>query len=251
MATLYLCGAGNSEGVRLALRINEEQARWDRIVLLDDDPAKRDQSKLGVEIAGPFAMLAEVEPESAEVANLVARTTKKRWAAHGNIQTYGLPCATLISPDVDLAGVDLGTDIIVYRNATLGPEVSVGDTSVIFMGAVVGHESRMGRCSVVAANAVLNARVHLGDGVYVGTNATVLPEVTVGPWATIGAGSVVVQDVPAGATVMGVPAELLITQEEQTEGDARPSPAAASTAPRSEVTATLTRIWSDVLGHLE
>ena len=30
MRTLYLCGAGNLEGVRLALVVNREQARWEQ-----------------------------------------------------------------------------------------------------------------------------------------------------------------------------------------------------------------------------
>lgn len=213
MTVLYLCGAGNSEGVRLALRINQEQARWDRIILLDDDPTKHGQSKLGVEIAGPFATLAEAAGDSAEVANLVTRTTTKRWAARRAIEGFDLPFATLIGPGVDTDGVELGKDITVYYNAIVGPEASVEDASVIFMGAIVGHECQLGRCCIVAANAVLSARVQLGDGVYVGTNATVLPEVKVGSWATIGAGSVVIQDVPPGATVMGVPAEILMVED--------------------------------------
>ena len=57
---------------------------------------------------------------------------------------------------------------------------------------------------------MINARVELGEGVYVGTNASILPDLTVGSWATIGANSAVIQDVPPGATVMGVPAQLLI-----------------------------------------
>lgn len=212
MSVLYLCGAGNASGVRLALRVNQDHARWDRIMLLDDDPTKHGQSRLGVEIAGSFATLAEADVESAEVVNLVARTTTKRWAARDNIRRYGVPFAPLISPLVDVEGVDVGKDITVYHNATIGPETAVGDASVIFMGAIVGHECQLGRCCVVAANAVVSARVQLGDGVYVGTNATILPEVTVGPWATIGAGSVVIEDVPPGATVMGVPAEILMTR---------------------------------------
>lgn len=209
MTTLYLCGAGNSEAVRLALAINRRKARWDRIVLLDDDPAKHGRSFLGVEVAGPFAMLAENGAGSAEVANLVARTTAKRWAAHRKIEAHGVPFATLINQNVDVAGAEFGEGIIVYQNATVGPEVSVGDGSVIFMSAAVGHECRLGRCCIVAPGAVVNARARLGEGVYVGTNATVLPEVTVGPWATIAAGSVAVQDVPAGATVLGVPGRTL------------------------------------------
>jgi hypothetical protein len=46
--------------------------------------------------------------------------------------------------------------------------------------------------------------------VYLGTNASILPDVKVGPWATIGANSAVIQNVPTGATVMGVPAQVLI-----------------------------------------
>ncbi|MBI3667466.1 MAG: hypothetical protein HY236_14775 [Acidobacteria bacterium] len=211
MTTLYLCGAGNSEGVRLAQVINQKQGRWDRLILLDDDAAKHGRSILGVEVAGPFAMLAQASADWAEVINLVARTTAKRWAAHCKMEEYGLSFAALISPSVDTAGVEFGKDIIVYQNATVGPEVSLGDGSVIFMGAAVGHESQLGRCCVLAPNAVVNARVRLGDGVYVGTNATILPEVKVGPWATIAAGSVATRDVPPGATVMGVPGKIVMT----------------------------------------
>jgi sugar O-acyltransferase (sialic acid O-acetyltransferase NeuD family) len=211
VTTLYLCGAGNSEGVRLALTINQKQARWDHIVILDDDPAKHGQAILGVEIAGPFRMLEQASAASAEAANLVARTTAKRWAARCKIEDYSLPFATLINPGVDITGAKLGQEIIAYQNATVGPQVSLGDASVVFMGGVVGHGSQLGRCCIVAPNAVINARARLGDGVYVGSNATVLPEVKVGPWATIGAGTVVTRDVPAGATVMGVPGKIILT----------------------------------------
>ncbi len=63
----------------------------------------------------------------------------------------------------------------------------------------------------MAPNAVINARVTLGDRVYVGTNGTVLPDVTIGEGATIGANSVAVQNVPPGATVLGVPGRVLMT----------------------------------------
>jgi sugar O-acyltransferase (sialic acid O-acetyltransferase NeuD family) len=210
MTTLYLCGAGNSEGVRLAQTINQKQSRWDRIVLLDDDPSRRGQTILGVEIAGPFALLEQAW-DSDEVANLVARTTVKRWAARCKIEDYGLSFATMINPDVETAGAEFGRDTIVYRNAAIGPLVSMGEGSVVFMGGVVGHGSKLGRGCVVAPNAVINARVRMGDGVYVGSNATILPEVKIGSWVTIGAGTVVTNNVPDGETVMGVPGKTVLT----------------------------------------
>ena len=167
MNLLYLCGAGNSEGVRLALNVDQRRHRWDRIVLLDDDVAKHGRSLLGVEIIGPFEMLGQTGSESVEVANLVARTTSGRRSARRKIKSYGHPFATLVHPSVDLLGAELGQDVIAYQNVTIGPEVSVDEGCVLFMGAIVGHECRLGRCCVMGSNAVLNARVELADGVYV------------------------------------------------------------------------------------
>jgi len=215
MSTLYLCGAGNPEGVRLALNVNQRKSWWSRIALLDDDPAKQGQSILGVKIAGLFELLGGEANREDRVANLVARTTARRWAARERIDRFGLSFAPLVDPDVDTLGVELGTDTVVYRNAILGPDVVVEDATVVFMGGVVGHGSRIGRCCVIGPGAVINARVRVGEGSYVGTNATVLPEVEVGAWSTIGAGTVVMRNVPTGATVMGVPAKVVLTLEDK------------------------------------
>jgi sugar O-acyltransferase (sialic acid O-acetyltransferase NeuD family) len=252
MTTLHLCGAGNSEGVRLAQAVNRQLGLWDRIVLLDDDPAKRGRALLGVEIVGGFDALASAA-SPARAANLVARTTAKRRAARLRMEAHGVRFAPLIYPDVDCDGVEFDDDAIVYQHATLGPEATLGAGTVVFMGAVVGHECRVGRCCVIAANAVLNARVKLGDGAYVGTNATVLPEIEIGQGATVGAGSVVVQGVPAGATVMGVPAEVLMfAREEWANETANVAPhviadVAAHGSRESPFESALALIWRETL----
>jgi sugar O-acyltransferase (sialic acid O-acetyltransferase NeuD family) len=215
--TLYLCGAGNAEGVRLALTTNRIFGRWDRIVLLDDDASKHGTTILGVEIVGGFGVLEGLRPDDAELVNMVARTTPRRWRVHQKLRGSNLPFASLIHPTVERDGADVGESVVVYQHATLGPLTTLGMDSVVFMGAVVGHGSRLGRGCVLAPNAVINARVEVGEGVYVGTNATVLPEATVGAWATIAAGSSVMIDVPPGATVMGVPAKVIIKRNAEAE----------------------------------
>lgn len=212
-STLYLCGAGNSEGVRLALTINREQSRWDNIVLLDDDPAKAGLEILGIRIAGPLSLLGEADAGRDQVANLVARTTEKRLAARSRIEQYGIPFASLIHPSVETFGAKVCADAIVYRNATIGSLSSVGEGSVVFMGAIVGHGSTVGGNCIVAPNGVINARVTLGDGVYVGSNASILPELRIGSWVTIGANSSVTHDLPVGSTVIGVPGKVVLTLE--------------------------------------
>ena len=246
MSTLYLCGASNPEGVRLALTINRASDRWSRILLVDDDTAKHGREILGVEIAGPFALLEHADPGTSQVANLVARTTARRLAARRKIEAYGLPFAALIAPNVDTTGVEVGLDTTVYPNATIGAESSLGESSVVFMGAVVGHAARVGPCCVLAANAVLSARVELAEGVYVGTNATVLPDLKIGPRATIGAGSVAIEDVPADATVMGVPAQIL-GPSAGSAPETRSSQLAARMPIDSQLLHSITEIWQELL----
>ncbi len=208
MRTLYLCGGGNPEGVKLAITVNRSSKRWDRIVVLDDDPAKQGRLVLGVEIAGTFEALSAAEPDS-EVASLVARTTQKRQAVFEKISAYGLSFASLIDPRVDIFGVNLGVNMTVYPHAIFLALATVEEGSVIFPGAVIGHGCHVGRGCVIAPGAVISARVEIGEGVYVGTNSTILPDLKIGPWAAIGANSAVIEDVPSGALVMGVPAQVI------------------------------------------
>jgi sugar O-acyltransferase (sialic acid O-acetyltransferase NeuD family) len=209
MKTLYLCGAGNPEGVRLALAVNRANRRWERIVLLDDDAAKHGRSILEVEIIGPFQMLESADANSDELANLVTRTTTRRQAAFEKLRVFGVPFATLIHPSVDTTGVTLGANVTAYENAILSALSTVDEGSAIFPAANVGHGSHLGRGCILAPGAVVNARAQVGEGVYVGTNASILPDLKIGAWASIGSCSAVIEDVPAGALVMGVPAQVL------------------------------------------
>lgn len=204
---LYLCGAGNPDGIRLARAVNQLASRWSAIVLLDDDPARHHTARLGVTVEGPISLLREQSPGRAVALNLVARTTQRRRAVRERIDAAGVPCVTLVAPDVDLDGVTLAGDTLVYPGARLGAEATLARDSCVFPGAVVGHEAIVGPGAVIAPNAVINARVVLGEGAYVGANATILPELRIGAWATVGAGSTVLSDVPDHATVLGVPAE--------------------------------------------
>ncbi|MFC1601931.1 acetyltransferase [Candidatus Sumerlaeota bacterium] len=219
MTTLYICGAGNPEIIRLTRVVNPLNSRWQRILLLDDDPAKHGQQLLGLDIVGPFGLLADADPELCQALTCVARTMQVRWAVRERLAAFGLPFAQLIHPAVETSDVTLGRDIVVADKATLSPLVTVGDGSMIYTGAVVGHECRLGQCCFVAPGAVLTSRIELGDGVMIGANATVLPERIIGPWATVGAGSVVSRDVDPGATVIGNPARVVFRSAAPEDGE--------------------------------
>ncbi len=168
-STLFLCGAGNAEGVRLALRINKKQKNWEKIYILDDDGNKKGKRILGVEILGPFDILDDADPKTNEVVNLVARTTFKRKAAFEKISNFGIPFVSLIDPDVDTWGVDYKGDVIIYPNVTFSASAVLDHGSVAFTGAVIGHGCTVGKFCIIAPGAVLNARIIIEEGVYIGT----------------------------------------------------------------------------------
>ena len=253
--TLFLCGAGNSEGVRLALATNAEQGRWDRLAVLDDDSRRRGEKLLGVEIAGGFDVLGELRPGTVEVVNLVARTTRGRARAREKIASFGHPFASLVQGSVDTGGVRLARDVTVYHNVILSPDAIVAAGSVLFMGSMVGQGARLGRGCVVAAGAGIGAGARLEDEVYVGTRAAVMPGVRVGAGATIGAASAVVSDVPPGATVVGVPGDVLMpggahpaATRDETACDAR-SRAALPPAVVAELERAIIGVWCELLGR--
>jgi sugar O-acyltransferase (sialic acid O-acetyltransferase NeuD family) len=253
MTTLYLCGAGNSAGVRLALTVQHHQHAWDQIVLLDDDPRKQGQALLDVPIVGPLSLLAAAPPGS-QAVNLVARTTAGRAAVHRRIATTGVPFVNLVHPGVAAGDCVLGDGVLVYEQAVLSPETRLGDGACVFLRAVVGHEATVGAGCVLAAGSVLNARVVLGEQVYVGSNASVLPEIRVGSHATVGANTMVAMDVPAGASIVGVPGQILAAAP-AAPGPAPAAPAAptapAANGPVASLEARLLALLHTVLGHAD
>jgi len=91
----------------------------------------------------------------------------------------------------------------------VNPSATVGAHAVVYSGAVVEHDCSVGAFAYLSPRAVLCGGVRVGDGAFIGAAATLLPGVTVGDGATVAAGAVVVDDVPAGATVVGVPAQVV------------------------------------------
>jgi serine O-acetyltransferase len=90
--------------------------------------------------------------------------------------------------------IDHGMGIVIGETAT------VGDDCLLYKGVNLGG-TKLERTV---------RHPQLGNHVVVGANASLLGAIHVGDHARIGSGSVVVRDVPAGATVVGVPARVIV-----------------------------------------
>ena len=90
--------------------------------------------------------------------------------------------------------IDHGMGIVI------GEKASVGDGCLLYKGVVLGGTS-------------LERKVRhpqVGKNVVIGANACILGNIHIGDHARIGSGSVVVKEVPPEATVVGVPARIIV-----------------------------------------
>lgn len=111
------------------------------------------------------------------------------------------PAATVGGRSALAAGSILGS------GARLATHVEVGSHANIHANSTVGHDSVIGDFASLLPGALLSGNVTVGAGALVGAGAIILQGLSIGERATVGAGAVVTKDVPAGATVVGVPAQ--------------------------------------------
>jgi serine O-acetyltransferase len=113
------------------------------------------------------------------------------------------------------------TGIEIHPGATIGPglfidhgmEVVIGETSELGEDVTLYHGVTLGGTSLQKGK----RHPTLGDCVVVGAGAKVLGAITIGESSRIGANAVVVKSVPPDSVVIGVPGEIVVRSQPQSE----------------------------------
>ena len=109
----------------------------------------------------------------------------------------------------------MGTGCVICPGAVLTTDIRLGDFVMVNVCSSIGHDVRVGDWTTLSAHCDVTGGVEVGRGVFLGSHASVIPGKKVGDWAVIGAGSTAFWNVPASATIVGVPAEKIMTRDER------------------------------------
>jgi serine O-acetyltransferase len=158
--------------------------------VLENDPAARNALDVVVSYPGLHAIWVHRAAHALWLRDLKLGA---RVLAHANRFVTGID----IHPGARIGRrvvIDHGMGIVIGETAT------IGDGCLLYAGVVLGGTSleRKVRHPQVGANVVI------------GSHACILGAIHVGEHARVGSGSVVVRDVPPEATVVGVPARVML-----------------------------------------
>jgi sugar O-acyltransferase (sialic acid O-acetyltransferase NeuD family) len=133
--------------------------------------------------------------------------------------------ATIIHPlAVVSSRATLGYGVCINAGVVVGGRVTVASHVWLGAGGVIGSNAIIAEYAMISARVVLGGSAQVGSTAYIGAGACVRQRVTIGEKALIGLGSVVIADVPAGTTVVGNPARVLVRTSKQGKSSDTPQP---------------------------
>ncbi|CCQ32627.1 Acetyltransferase protein [Halorhabdus tiamatea SARL4B] len=132
-----------------------------------------------------------------------------------------VPSVRLKNVVLRLLGAEVDEGVALAFGAT--PDMLWPDLLELRADAIVGYDATL-LCHEYLQDEYRTGTVVVGERAMIGAGAVVLPGVHIGADAQVAANSLVTEDVPPGATVVGVPAEVVRRPERSVPDDGVQSP---------------------------
>lgn len=214
-----ILGAGGGGRLYLdTLRSCSEAGNAEVIGFIDDNPELQGRQVLGIPVLGTYTQLPELIKRHNIKGILVAysdRFMRLREERFNQRRELGLKPINAIHPSAVIApSVSIGEGVFIGRGVMIDLEAKIGDNCSIHRGSTIGEDCVLEENVWLAGGVNLAGRVIIGKNTMLGTGANVIPRCHIARDVIVGAGAVVIKDVPEGVTVVGVPAKIIKTREQ-------------------------------------
>ena len=141
---------------------------------------------------------------------------RERETMYLKAKAKGYTLGNYISPRaaVDTIPV-MGDNNIIMANSYIGFNGKMGSNNIIRQNVYLGHEFTLGNHNIISAGCVFGGNTTIKNLSFFGLGATGKNGLIFGEEALVGMGSNVVRNVPDWATVLGNPAKVISTHEEE------------------------------------
>lgn len=177
------------------------------VLFLDDNPALKNQTIMGVKVISTSEFNAE---EYAVVIAVGDPNTRKKIVDSLPSDTK---YATLIHPNAIVADdAQIGEGSIVTAGCIVTCNIVIGKHAHLNLNSTVGHDCRIGDYFTTAPGVHISGECEFNDCVYFGTNASVRQGISICENVTIGMGGIVVKHISEPGVYIGNPTKKLETK---------------------------------------
>ncbi len=209
MQTLGVLGASGHGKVVADVALS---SGWERVLFFDD-------AWPNIQQVGAWSVVGTTEDL---INNLTCVTSvvvaignnTARLARAKALLKAGACFATIIHPHAIVSQyAEIGQGSVVLPGAVINAGAVIGQHCIINTNAVVEHDCHLGVAVHISPGVNLAGGVSVGKQTWVGIGASVKERIQIDESVTVGAGSVVIKDIARGQTVVGVPAQCVLTKE--------------------------------------
>ena len=209
MKRCLIVGAGGFGREVLSWASHVKQEQWKIAGFLDSNPLALCGKDIRHPILGdPDTWVAKED----EVFISGLGDPNVRLRVCGSLKSRGAEFVTLIHPSVITGlNIEIGEGCVIAPNVVITVNAMLERFVLVNIAASIGHDSRIGEGTTISCHCDVTGYVSIGRCCFLGSHACVLPGKKVGDHAIVGAGSTVIRNVAPRTTVMGVPAQLLMS----------------------------------------
>lgn len=215
MKRIYIIGAGGfgKEVAWIIECINRETPEWIIEGFLDDNEMLHGKVLNGYKVLGKCDLLCSVNEDIWVVCTIGAPRIRKQ-IINKIMTKSNIHFATIIAPTAIIPNtVMIGEGTIIGSGTISSVNVTIGSHVIINMNCTIGHDTVISDYVTLRPSVDIAGNVLLEECVDAGIGAMVLQNKIIKHDAVLGAGTVVIRDVQPFQTMVGIPANQIVKNE--------------------------------------